>query len=85
MLEVKRCSIYEACAHLRLTPNPDHDGKSPYTVFDQFCQAWRIPEYCARWQPTTLDRVAALPAEKLLLYVDDQGPLVPARDLHKPR
>ncbi|WP_198679447.1 hypothetical protein [Thermomonospora amylolytica] len=42
---------------------------------------WRIPEDCARWEPATLERLATLPPEDLFLYVDDQGPLVPLRDL----
>ncbi|MBA9001809.1 hypothetical protein [Thermomonospora cellulosilytica] len=198
MLEIKRWSICESCAHLKFTENPDHDGKSVYAVRFRYCQAfpggipediypggydhrlpypgdggvrflfkegaeqtlriyerrvpegertrdvtegarehvrrrgellerrravvqrlvgasrleipvhedgqpalyevgdarwigvtttgrpipgWRIPEDCARWEPATLERLAALPAEDLFLYVDDQGPLVPLRDL----
>lgn len=200
MLEEKRWSICEACAHLRLTLNPDHDGKSVYTVYVHYCRsfpdgipediypggfdhrlpypgdggvrfqlkegeewtlhtyeervpederardvvegareharrrdellrrrrvivqrlvgaarleipvwadggpamiamedarwlavtttgnpiaAWRIPEYCARWEPVTLDELLSLPPENLFLYVDDQGPLVPLRDLRR--
>ncbi|MBA9001811.1 hypothetical protein [Thermomonospora cellulosilytica] len=198
MLEEKRWSICEACAHLRITSNPDHDGKSVYTMYISYCRAfpdgipediypggfdhrfpypgdhgvrfqlgeggekrlsvyerrvpedertrdvtegarehvrrhekllqrrravvrrlisaarleipvhadgrpavltvedaqwlavtttgrpiaaWRIPEYCARWESATLNELAALPQRELFFYVDGQGPLVPLRNL----
>ncbi|HEX2316177.1 MAG TPA: hypothetical protein VHJ17_20715 [Thermomonospora sp.] len=43
---------------------------------------WEIPKDCARWERTTFAWLAALPPEDLFLYVDDEGPLVPLRDLH---
>lgn len=197
MLELMKWSICESCAHLRTTPNPDHDGESAYTMEIRFCQAfpdgipediypggfdhrlpypgdrgirfspkegaekdlrtyerrvpeeqrtrdvresaaiharqhefmlrrraalakrlvevrleipvrrdgtpavldvddarwlavsttgrrargWRVPEDCARWEPITVNAlVAALPRDTLL-FVDDEGPLLPIREL----
>jgi hypothetical protein len=202
MLEIKKWSICEACAHVKATDNPDHDGESVYTIETWFCRAfpdgvpwdiypegfdhrlpypgdggirfelkadrkrtldyyeewtpeekrtrdvtqgareherrieelrgrraalaerlrsaprlevpvredgsfavydmrdvgwlgvtttgkpnpgWQIPEDCARWEPTTLDRlVSELPGD-VALYVDERGPLLPVAVLRETR
>jgi hypothetical protein len=33
-------SICDACTRLKIVPNPDHDGRSPYTTFIHFCKAF---------------------------------------------
>lgn len=44
---------------------------------------WRIPEDCARWEPVTLDRLLSHVPGETLLYVDDQGPALPLRDIRR--
>ena len=37
---VRPATICSACTRLKITSNPDHDGRSPYTTFIRFCAAF---------------------------------------------
>ncbi|GLY86718.1 hypothetical protein [Actinoallomurus iriomotensis] len=46
-------------------------------------RGWRIPEDCTGWERITLDRLVSDMSDDTMLYIDEQGPLLPVRDIRR--
>jgi hypothetical protein len=46
-------------------------------------RGWRIPEDCTGWERITLDRLVSNMSDDTMLYIDEQGPLLPVRDIRR--
>ncbi|GLY80392.1 hypothetical protein [Actinoallomurus iriomotensis] len=44
---------------------------------------WQSPEYCARWDRVDLGWITSRVPADTLLFVDEQGPLLPVRDIRR--
>ncbi|MGI8335781.1 hypothetical protein ACRYCC_38030 [Actinomadura scrupuli] len=53
----------------------------PVSTAGELSLEWQESDDLAGWQIFSLERLAALLPEDALLYVDERGPLLPARDL----